>query len=279
MTTRVVDGVHVEVTTTGEGEPLVVIPGGPARHPVYLEELGGLTGDGFGLITLYPHGVGPSPAPDNVSGYAASRLVDDLETLRSSLDLETLTLVAHSAGAAVALEYAACFPERVGRLVLITPATSVVGLRGTPDEEEAQLALVAHEPWYADARRAADEIESDGVTPERRRAILPLFYGVWDDAAREHASRDAEQANLEGRLHYFDDRPDPAVLGLELASVTCPVRILIGELDPDPGPCVAGRLAALFPDATVTTVPGSGHYPWVTVPEAFHTALVEALRG
>lgn len=63
MTTRVVDGVHVEVTTTGEGEPLVVIPDGPARHPAYLEELGGLTDDGYGLITLYPHGVGPSPRP------------------------------------------------------------------------------------------------------------------------------------------------------------------------------------------------------------------------
>ncbi len=231
MTTRVVDGVHGEVTTTGEGEPLVVIPGGPARHPAYLEELGGLTDDGYGLITLYPHGVGPSPAPEDASDHAASRLVDD------------------------------------------------VGLRSTPEESEGQLARMAHEPWYADTRRAADEIEADGVTPERRRAILPLFYGVWDDAAREHAARNAEQVNVEARLHYFNDAPDPAVLGLQLASVTCPVRILVGELDPGPGPGVAGRLARLFPDATVATIPGAGQFPWVTVPEAFRTELLEALRS
>lgn len=279
MTTRVADGVHVEVTTTGEGEPLVVIPGGPARHPAYLEELGGLTDDGYGLITLYPPSVCPSRVPEDASDYAASRLVDDVDTLRIALGLETLTLVAHFAGAAVALEYTARFPERAGRLVLITPAADVGGLRSTPEESEGQLARMADEPWYADARRAADEIEVDGVTPERRRAILPLFYGVWDDAAREHAARNAEQTNLEGRLHYFDDRPDPAVLGLRLAAVTCPVRILVGELDPDPGPGVAGRLARLFPDATAATIPGAGQFPWVTVPEAFRTALLEALRS
>lgn len=278
MTTQVVDGVHVEVTTTGEGEPLVVIPGGPARHPAYLEELGGLTDDGYGLITLYPRGVGPSPAPEDASDHAASRLVDDVE-LRGALGLETLTLVAHFAGAAVALEYTARFPERAGRLVLITPAADVGGLRSTPEESEGQLARMADEHWYADARRAADEIEADGVTPEHRRAILPLFYGVWDDAAREHAARDAEQVNVEARLHYFDDAPDPAVLGLRLAAVTCPVRVLVGELDPDPGPGVAGRLARLFPDATAATIPGAGQFPWVTVPKAFRTALLEALRS
>lgn len=117
------------------------------------------------------------------------------------------------------------------------------------------------------------------MTPERRRAIPPLFYGTWNDAAREHADRDAEQVNVEARLHYFDDAPDPAVLGLRLAAVTCPVRILVGELDPDPGPGVAGRLARLFPDATVATIPGAGQFPRVTVPEAFRTALLEALRS
>lgn len=145
MTTRVVDGVHVEVTTTGEGEPLVVIPGGPARHPAYLEELGGLTDDGYGLITLYPPSVCPSRVPEDTSDYAASRLVDDVG-LRGALGLETLTLVAHSAGAAVALEYAARFPERAGRLVLITPAADVGGLRSTPEESEGQLARMATSP-------------------------------------------------------------------------------------------------------------------------------------
>ena len=53
----------------------------------------------------------------------------------------------------------------------------------------------------------------------------------------------------------------------------------IGGESTRPGAAEVAAALDRFPDATVTTVPGSGHYPWVTVPEAFHTELVEALRG
>ena len=45
---------------------------------------------------------------------------------------------------------------------------------------------------------------------------------------------------------------------------TGPVRILLGELDIWPNARGAAELAALFPDATVTTLPGAGHFPWST---------------
>lgn len=277
MTTREFDGVFVDLA--GRGTPIVVVPGGPARHPEYLEHLGGLDQRGYQVITLYPRGIGPSPIPEDVRDYAASRQADGIETVRQHLGLETIPLVAHSAGSAVALNYAAAHPDRLDSLVLVTPSPRVVGLMDSEDEWESQLAKQAHQPWYPDARRALDEIEQHGPSPERRAAMLPLLYGAWDDRAQSHAARDPHQSTPDARRHFFDDEPDPVSVREAMGRVTCPVRILVGEVDPGPGPQLAAEFAALFSDARVDVIPGAGHFGWVTDPDGFAAAMESALTS
>lgn len=275
MTHRVLDGVHVD--DVGEGDPLVVFPGGPARHPDYLERLGGLDQAGYRLLLVHPRGIGASPVPDDHGQLAASRQVDDVEALRARLGLERITLVSHSAGTGLALGYAARFPARLARLVLVNPSTRVLRLQDTPEEYEAQVAPMRAESWYPAARAALDAMETRGPTPELRAASRPLLYGEWTPRAQEHAAHDPEQSTALARAHWFDDEPDPAQVREAMAQVTCPVRIIIGEVDPAPGPELADRLAALFPDARVLTVPGAGHFGWVTRPTAFGQVLRTAL--
>lgn len=261
----------------GEGRTAVVFPGGPARHPEYLEHLGGLDRRGFRLATLYPRGIGASPAPGDPSLYAASRQMADAESVREELGLDRMTLVAHSAGASVALGYAASHPDRLERLVLVTPSTWLVDLIDSEEEWEGQLAKQARQPWYPSARAALDEIEQHGQTPERRAAMLPLLYGAWTPEVQAHAARDPQQSTPEARAHYFDDRPDPAAVRAALGRVACPVRIVVGEVDPGPGERLAGELADLFPEARVTMLPGAGHFGWVTHPEDFADLMVRLL--
>lgn len=275
MTVLERDGVYFDLV--GQGRSVVVFPGGPARHPDYLEHLAGLDAHGFQFATIFPVGIGASPEPDDVRDYAASRQADSIETVRAHLGQDQVTLIAHSGGAVVALNYAMKHPQRLHRLVLITPATRVVGLVDTEQEYEAQLLKQQHQPWYPDARQAMDEIDASGVTPERRAAMMPLLYGSWTPTERTRAARDPQQSSRDARDHYFDDAPDPASVRAAMALVTCPTRILIGEVDPGPGPQLAGSLAALFPDATVTSIEGAGHFPWVTHPERFRAQLIDAL--
>ena len=61
-----------------------------------------------------------SPAPDASITY--DRFVEDLELLRAELGLERLNIVAHSMGVVLASAYAAKYPERIERLVLVAPA-------------------------------------------------------------------------------------------------------------------------------------------------------------
>lgn len=77
-------------------------------------------------------GTGGSAVPADPASYRCDRLADDVEALRTHLGLDRIDLLAHSAGAAVALLYATRHRDRIGRLVLVNPSPRVVGLARRP---------------------------------------------------------------------------------------------------------------------------------------------------
>lgn len=267
----------VLVDIRGEGSPLVIVPGGPARHPDYLEDLGGLERDGYQLVFVFPRGVGEECSITDGARLSASHQAASLETVRRHLEVDAITLVAHSAGAAVAFNFAMQFPQGVARLVLITPSTHTVGLVGSTQELKEQLTKQVDQPWYQTAVRAMDDIREFGVSSERRRALMPLIYGAWNSRAQDHDALEPSQSHPELARFYSADEPDPGAVREAMRRITCPVRIVVGELDPRPGLVTARDLTALFPDGRASVVAGAGHFPWVTQPLAFRSVLREAL--
>ena len=104
-----VDGTRLAHHRAGEGPPLVCLPGGPMQASAYLDDLGGLTAH-RSLVRLDLRGTGDSAVPADPATYRCDRQVADVEALRAHLGLERLDLLAHSAGAALALLYAARHP-------------------------------------------------------------------------------------------------------------------------------------------------------------------------
>src|SRR5580692_1958156 len=115
------DGTKLAYHVQGEGAPLVCVPGGPMRDSVYLGDLGGLAAVRR-LIMLDLRGTGDSAVPADPSSYRCDRLVDDVLALQDHLGLASADVLGHSAGANVALQYAVRHPNRVGRVVLVTPS-------------------------------------------------------------------------------------------------------------------------------------------------------------
>jgi pimeloyl-ACP methyl ester carboxylesterase len=269
------DGTVLACRRVGDGPPLLCLPGGPARAAEYLGDLGGVSATRT-LLLLDQRGVGLSDVPADPSTYRVDRLVDDVEAARAHLGLETVDLLAHSAGASLALLYAVRFGQRIDRLVLVTPSLMVVSsLQGTPEELEAVLARRAGEPWYADAHAALMQRLEGDADPEVMRRMAPLSYGRWDDAAAEHAARDAGERSAEGTAGYYADLTvDEDQVTAALAALDAPVLIVAGGHDLHPSPPVSERLAALFRRADNHVQPGAGHMPWLDDPAAF-TSTVE----
>ncbi|MGV9452566.1 alpha/beta fold hydrolase [Streptomyces sp. NPDC003635] len=251
----------------GEGDPLVVVPGGPMRGSSYLGNLGGLDA-GRRLIRLDLRGTGDSQVPADPATYRCDRLVDDVEALRIHLGLERIDLLGHSAGGSLAMLYAARHPERIRRLVLVAANPWALGTPATPEDRLSAARLRKGEPWFEEAFAAMESWLAG--TADFGPELVPLFYGRWDRAAQEHDARGDEEFNDEAAEVYGSEGAyDPPATRAALARLTSPVLVLAGELDGAPNPELARRTAEVFPHAEVAVQPGGGHFPWLDDPEWF----------
>ncbi len=110
------------VREIGRGLPIIVLHGGPDFDHSYLLPDLDRWADAFHLIYYDQRGRGKSAdhvRPDDVT---LASDVDDLDKVRQHFHLESATLLGHSWGAVLALEYALRHPTRVSRLILMNPA-------------------------------------------------------------------------------------------------------------------------------------------------------------
>jgi pimeloyl-ACP methyl ester carboxylesterase len=273
------DGTVLAYRSTGEGRPLVCLPGGPGRVPDYFGDLGGLgQRAGRELIFLELRGTGASAVPADTGTYRCDRMVEDVEALRAHLGFDQMDLLSHSAGGDLALMYAARYPERISRLILLTPGLGSVGLEVTEDEFLASMERRSAEPWFADAKAAVLASFAGDESEETARRYRPFLYGRWDEAARAHdASRAGQRAPAVVAGYYAEGALDPTETRSRLAKVTAPVLVLAAELDLNPTPERAAEAAALFSAGKLVVQPGAGHFVWLDDPAWFAAALADFL--
>ena len=257
------DGTELAYRVSGEGRPVICLPGGPMQDAEYLGELGGLSAHRR-LLMLDPRGTGRSATPADPTSYRCDRQVEDVETLREHLALDRLDLLAHSAGANLALLYAARHPQCVGKLVLVTPSTFAVGISATGESRLETARLRRDEPWFGPAYAALQAIVAGDATDASWTAIQPFFSGRWDAAAQDHQAAQEGHRNEEAAAAFGADGVyDPAATRGQLATITAPALLIAGEVDLNSTPGVVAELAGMFPNAELVVQPGAGHFPWV----------------
>ena len=136
-----VPGAQLYVREVGSGPPLVILHGGPDfNHNYLLPHMDHLSGS-FRLIYYDQRGRGKSSgavAPEDVD---IESEIEDLDRLRQHFKLETLSILGHSWGGLLAMEYATRHPARVARMILLnTGPASHADLRRAREGREAHEA-------------------------------------------------------------------------------------------------------------------------------------------
>lgn len=254
---------------------VLFLHGGPGGHSD--TALLGCLPQGRQAIAFDQRGCGRSLPKGNLVDNTTQNVVQDIEAIRGTFQIEKFHLVGGSWGAALALLYANQFPDFVERLTVYSP------FLGTTREVEYFLTALEHrvpESWeeFVDGINVPSVSEivsfyhratSDRNHPSHRQACLRWMNyeisaatnGQEQSLSREYILAGAHLFYSPISLHYFKNSfffEEGAVL--EAArSIKVPVTILHGQEDWVSNPATAVALADALQLSNLIMFPNAGH--------------------
>ena len=221
---------------------------------------------------LLGHGASDKPRGD----YSIAAYANGMRDLLTVLDIERATVVGHSLGGGIALQFAYQFPERCERLVLVGsgglgPELSA-GLRAAT-LPGAELVLTALTGISGPLRAGMQVLDRVGKLAGWRQVRDVAEAGEALLALRDVEARRAFLRTLRGVV----DARGQAVTALDRIYLADAVPMLVvwGGRDPIVPALHAESVRSLVPSARVEVFPGAGHWPHLDEPEEFCRILLD----
>lgn len=262
-------GIRVRITETGEGDPVVIVPGN--------------TGDGFPFIPLLPHlpgrriitinrpGGGLSEGMDHASVDFHDFAVETLTTAFDALELDRAPIIAHSMGGHWSQWFSIARPERVTALALLGVPGNVLTTCPPP------LLRLTTIPGLGDFVGRLTVPKGPGTALNG----LKITGHSGESIARQPAALATCYYRFAQLPHYLTStlslmtsvnrprgsKPRYRITAEQLRTITQPVLYLWGRHDPFGSVDTGRKIASLVADSEFHTLAGGGHLPWLDDPE------------
>jgi pimeloyl-ACP methyl ester carboxylesterase len=270
---RVVHGHRRAFVRAGSGPALLLLHGIGNNCQTWAGVIEGLAETHTVIAPdLLGHGQSDKPRGD----YSIAAYANGMRDLLSVLDIEETTVVGHSLGGGIALQFAYQFPERCQRLAVVgsgglgpelsaglraatLPGAELVltALAGISGPVRLGLQLVDLVGEMGDWRRVRDLAEAGDALlalrdVEARRAFLRTLRGVVDARGQAVTALD--------RLYLAD---------------AIPMLVVWGGRDPIVPARHAETVRRLVPSARIEVFPEAGHWPHLDEPDRFTEVLLD----
>lgn len=215
---------------------------------------------------LLGHGQSDKPRAD----YSVAAYANGMRDLLSVLDIERVTIVGHSLGGGVAMQFAYQFPQLVDRLILVSAGgvtkdvNIVFRLASLPMGSEAMALLRL--PLVLPAVQIAGRIVGKAIGTTSLGHDLPNVLRILDDLPEPTAS-----AAFGRTLRAVVDWRGQMVTMLDRCYLTeaIPVQIIWGTKDVVLPVRHAHMAHAAMPGSQLEIFEGSGHFPFHDDPARF----------
>jgi pimeloyl-ACP methyl ester carboxylesterase len=259
------DGLHVRYVRGGGGPPLVLVHGIASSIYTWADVLPALART-HDVIALDLPGFGASDIPASFTGDRYPRV---LASFLDGLGLPRVSLVGHSLGGAVASAFAAAYPERVEKLVLV---------------DAAGFNLSAQDrPWLLRLSGAPGAGALMERLPLRRRLVTLGLRQVFHEDARvtpEKVEEYVAPMARPGAARFMADLlrgADSMGLPEAIHRIRAPTLVVWCADDPWVPLEHADRFVDAIPGARRAVIEGCGHMPQEERPQEFVELLTEFL--
>jgi pimeloyl-ACP methyl ester carboxylesterase len=266
-----VNQVKYHYTSTGDGQPVVLLHGWPQNLNEWNHVVPTLAKK-YRVIAIDMKGSGKSDKPTN-SGYDKKTIAQEVRGVVKQLGLSKVHLVGHDIGMMVAYAYAAQFPSEVSKLVVMDAP-----LPGTNE-----FTQISQDPraWHF-AFQAANEVPEHLVKGRERWYFKHFMLSVagrpnvfTEREFDEYAKAQSQPGALTGGFNYYRAFAQDAKDNAEWMKtpLTMPVLALNGGVLTNGYPFVLEMMKRVATNVQGEALPNTGHW----IPEEQPALLTEKL--
>ncbi len=292
--TAVLNGVRLWYRVAGQMRPrqapLIFLAGGPGYNTYSFERtIGPRLERHVQMIYFDQRGTGRSERPQS-DEYAMTTLVEDIEALRANLGVRQISLIGHSFGATVAVEYAARYPEHVQKLVVMDGAEDLPQVFDLWKREIHQKYPAAWmEASAGEPGRLLNDTQAKRDTCAATQALFTIemsalskvdgssFHNWQQFHDQRYQKQQAELDNASGLRNtgeiskaYFS--PGSRFLCYQFkndSKLTMPTLVIVGKYDGAVGAEQMRSFASRLPNARFDEFAGSAQFPYAEEPGKF----------
>lgn len=261
----------LHIVVSGEGQPVVLVPGLLGAGYGFRKVVPLLNEAGFRTYVIDLLGTGESAYPRDAD-YSLDAQADRIAAASDSLGVTRAIFIAHAIGGSVTMRLATRRPDLVAGLVLV----------------EAGAAESATSPGLRRALKLRPLIRLLGVGSLRGRIRDQLRDAsgdpAWVDGAVVHGYTAGAQRDLGATLRALEamsKATERSSLAANLPSIQAPVLLLLGGVPHAGAPPVSEieLMARSLPSFAADTLAGIGHFPHEENPQAVTDAVLRLHRA
>ncbi|AZI59309.1 alpha/beta fold hydrolase [Nakamurella antarctica] len=275
VTSTELDGEKLAFVDVGSGPALLLVHGLMSSHEAWLPQIEAFS-KRYRVIApdLFGHGASAKPLGDYSLGAHAATLRD----LLAHLGIDSATIIGHSWGGGIVMQFAYLFPALTARVVLVSSGGLGLELNAalraaTLPGSELIIPIVASTPVRHSVDFALKAWAWTGLP-----SLSPGSLLAWQSLSTL-ADGETRRAFLASSRAVIDVSGQRVTAVNKLPGLaTMPVLLVWGRRDRMIPSTHADSLAAALPHAKVSVFPRSGHFPQLDEPDRFNRVLDEFLQ-
>ncbi|HYA24109.1 MAG TPA: proline iminopeptidase-family hydrolase [Terriglobales bacterium] len=271
------NGVMIYYMSTGRGQPLIILHGGPgASHDYFLPYLLPMARYNR-IIFIDERGSGRSQKLENPSGYTIENMVEDVEAVRQALGLGKISLLGHSYGGALAQAYALKYQRNLSHLILASTWSSTVAMN--------RVFVGMKQNMTPELRDRIDKLEAQGLFGhgkdyEKNRYTNEYMIAAWGEGYFPYVYHNHPDPNYDpiaaGNMAWdlyremwgqhgefvIDGNLKSVEYTNRLSTIKVPTLILVGEHD-ECDPSLSQTMHQKIAGSKLVILPNAGHMTFV----------------
>ncbi len=264
--------------TYGQGEEILILSGGPGNNAMQLEKVATTLSSNNRIILLEQRGTGRStPVKIDKSTVSIDSALNDINLVLDNLKIDKIVLLGHSYGVSLASIFASKYPERVKKLILVSPGTfdfdsAWVALCNIASKLGTQENLKWESLYSKSFTSNFSETEKKELKHLSRLAYvynksridyyLPLINGNQNIETNYILSTELLNYNFN--------------LKIDLENINSPIHIISGRQDIFSFMTYEYKIAR--PDIEIHWIDESGHFPMYEQPKVFYSIIEKILE-